>query len=124
MTVDECGVYFAVGAGNYDDGVLAALGEKDRRQSGGAGYRLHSFGAHTCASQIFKQGWSVHILAHFADHLHGIAETRRGDGLVCAFAAGSGAEAGTDHSLTDTRNLWSQGHHIHGDAADDDDGFA
>ena len=77
----------------------------------------------TIGGEIFKQGGAVDVVADFAGHVHGIAETGGGDGLVGSLAAGGGGETGSDNSLADAWYLRGEGHHVHGDAADYDDGF-
>ena len=67
---------------------------------------------------------TVDVVADLADQLHRIAEASRGDGLIGALAAGRCGESGADDGLADARDLRGAGHHVHGDAADDDDGLA
>ena len=64
------------------------------------------------------------VVTHCADHVDGITKAGCGDGLVSAFAAGCGAEAGADDGLAGDRDLAGVRNEIHVDAANDDDGFA
>ena len=81
-------------------------------------------GVDSGVSEILDELRAVDVVADHANELHRIAEARRGNGLVGAFAAGSGGETGADYGLADAGDLRRAGHHIHGDAADNDDWFA
>ncbi len=105
MAIDGGAVHFAVGSGDDDDGVFAAVGNENRRYAGGAGDALDGCSLTPAATRLSMSSLAENIFADHANHLDRIAEASCGDGLVGAFAAGSCIEAGADDGLAGT-GIW------------------
>lgn len=76
---------------------------------------------HALVGEGFAQGLAVAVVPHAAGKGHAAAQARRGDGGVCALAAGGKGIALAEHRLARQGDVVNARHHVHVDGPDDED---